>query len=368
LDVGRVPAESSRAIAAAARASNESGSLPMRRAVYTAGIGHSEVSRLIEVVGLTKAFGAVRAVDAVTFSVAKGEILGFLGPNGAGKTTTMRILTGYLPATSGTARVAGFDVFEQSLEVRRRIGYLPENPPLYPNMTVRSYLDFVARIKGVPPAERKKRVDAAMEMTNISDRRDDLIKRLSRGYRQRVGLAQALVHNPDVIILDEPTVGLDPKQIIEVRRLIKSLAGTHTIILSTHILPEVGMTCDRVVIINKGKIAAVDTPANLTAQLKGSERVLLQLRLPAGLDAPALRRQLEGIDGTRSVAFEPVDSGGRFRVTVESAPGRDLRSRLASKVVGAGCELEELRSVSLSLEEIFLQLTTEEPAAAEVSR
>ncbi len=219
---------------------------------------------MIEVQDLTKAFGEKTAVDGITFSVNKGEILGFLGPNGAGKTTTMRVLTGYLPATQGTAKIAGFDVFDDSMEVRRRIGYLPENPPLYFDMTVASYLDFVARIKNVAPEKRAQSVESAMEMTKIADKRDELIKRLSRGYKQRVGLAQAIVHDPDVIILDEPTVGLDPKQIIEVRHLIKGLAGNHTIILSTHILPEVSMTCDRVIIINNGKIVAVDTPENLT--------------------------------------------------------------------------------------------------------
>jgi ABC-2 type transport system ATP-binding protein len=223
---------------------------------------------LIEVQDLTKIFGERTAVDHVSFAVNKGEILGFLGPNGAGKTTTMRILTGYMPATSGTARVAGFDVADDSMEVRRHIGYLPENPPLYPDMTVGSYVDFVARIKGVPAERREKSVSDALDKTNIGDKRDELIKRLSRGYKQRVGLAQAVVHDPDVIILDEPTVGLDPKQIIEVRHLIKSLAGSHTIILSTHILPEVSMTCDRVVIINKGKIAAIDTPQNLASASK----------------------------------------------------------------------------------------------------
>ncbi|MGB6977654.1 MAG: ABC transporter ATP-binding protein, partial [Candidatus Acidiferrales bacterium] len=199
---------------------------------------------MIEVQDLTKSYDTVTAVDHVSFTVKKGEILGFLGPNGAGKTTTMRILTGFLPATSGTARVAGFDVFTDSMEVRRRIGYLPEAPPVYPDMTVESYLDFVARIKRVPADRRRERVDDALRKTSLEDRRTQLIKRLSRGYKQRVGLAQALVHDPDVIILDEPTVGLDPKQIIEVRNLIKGLAGSHTIILSTHILPEVSMTCD----------------------------------------------------------------------------------------------------------------------------
>jgi ABC-2 type transport system ATP-binding protein len=244
---------------------------------------------LIEVKDLTKSFGERTAVDHVSFVVNRGEILGFLGPNGAGKTTTMRILTGFLPATSGTAQVAGFDVFNDSLEVRKRIGYLPENPPLYLDMSVSAYLDFVARIKNVPAEKRQARVDDAMAKTNITDKRHELIKRLSRGYKQRVGLAQALVHDPEVIILDEPTVGLDPKQIIEVRHLIKGLAGSHTIILSTHILPEVSMTCDRVVIINRGRIAAIDTPANLTQQLKGGKNVLLEVAADQNAVSAAVR-------------------------------------------------------------------------------
>lgn len=318
----------------------------------------SRENALIEVEHLRKTYGETVAVDDISFRVERGEILGFLGPNGAGKTTTMRILTGYLPATSGTARVAGFDVFEQSLEVRRRIGYLPEHPPLYPDMTVAGYLDFVARIKGVPPENRRNRVDAAIAMTNLQDYRSELIKRLSRGYKQRVGLAQALVHDPDVIILDEPTVGLDPKQIIEVRHLIKGLRGSHTIILSTHILPEVSMTCDRVVIINKGRIAAVDTPANLTAQLRGGNLVRLEVRA----DGNALRQALGQIAGVRNVSIEALPDGGRLRVAVETETGTDLRSRIAATVVGRGWELYELHAVSLSLEEIFLQLTTEESA------
>jgi ABC-2 type transport system ATP-binding protein len=315
---------------------------------------------LIEVQDLTKSFGAVTAVDHVSFTVNKGEILGFLGPNGAGKTTTMRILTGYLPATSGTARIAGFDVFNDSLDVRKRIGYLPENPPLYTDMAVGTYLDFVARIKGVPAERRRQRVEDAMEKTNIPDKRDELIKRLSRGYKQRVGLAQALVHDPDVIILDEPTVGLDPKQIIEVRHLIKGLAGSHTIILSTHILPEVSMTCDRVVIINNGKIAAVDTPANLTMQLKGGQRVRLEVQA----QEKPLRDVLAQVPSVRKVDIEPAAASGRLVVSVEAAPGEDIRSQVAAAVVGKGLLLYELRGVNLSLEEIFLQLTTEDSAQA----
>jgi ABC-2 type transport system ATP-binding protein len=316
---------------------------------------------LIEVQNLTKVFGTTTAVDHISFAVNKGEILGFLGPNGAGKTTTMRILTGYMPATSGTALVAGFDVFNDSLEVRRRIGYLPESPPVYPDMTVGTYLDFVARIKGVPPEKRAARVTDALEKTNITDKRDELIKRLSRGYKQRVGLSQALVHDPDVIILDEPTVGLDPKQIIEVRHLIKNLAGNHTIILSTHILPEVSMTCDRVVIINKGKVAAVDTPQNLTSQLKGGQRVRIEVQAP---EQP-LRDLLAQVPGASQIQVEPAQSTGHLFVTVESAEGKDLRSAIAAKIVEKGWPLFELCGVSLSLEEIFLQLTTDDAAHAQ---
>ena len=316
---------------------------------------------MIEVQNLTKVFGTTTAVDHISFAVNKGEILGFLGPNGAGKTTTMRILTGYMPATSGTALVAGFDVFNDSLEVRRRIGYLPESPPLYPDMTVGTYLDFVARIKGVPAEKRAARVTDALEKTNITDKRDELIKRLSRGYKQRVGLSQALVHDPDVIILDEPTVGLDPKQIIEVRHLIKNLAGDHTIILSTHILPEVSMTCDRVVIINKGKVAAVDTPQNLTSQLKGGQRVRIEVQAP---EQP-LRGLLAQVPGASQIQIEPAQSSGHLFVTVESAQGKDLRSAIAAKIVEKGWPLFELRGMSLSLEEIFLELTTDDAAHAQ---
>lgn len=313
---------------------------------------------MIEVDHLTKSYGKNVAVNDISFTVGKGEILGFLGPNGAGKTTTMRILTGYLPATAGSARIAGFDVFEQSMEVRRRIGYLPENPPLYTEMNVRSYLEFVGRIKGVPSGDLSKQVDKAIEMARLTDHPNELIKRLSRGYRQRVGIAQAIVHNPEVVILDEPTVGLDPKQIIEVRNLIKGLAGEHTIILSTHILPEASQTCDRVVIINKGRIAAVDTPENLTTQLKGSERVQMEVK---GAEE-TLREALEEVEGVPKIDIEPAQATGYFKVIVESEPGTELRSQLAAAVIGKGLELLELKAVSLSLEDIFLQLTTEETA------
>jgi len=318
---------------------------------------------LIEVQDLTKTFGERTAVDHISFAVNKGEILGFLGPNGAGKTTTMRMITSFMPATSGTARVAGFDVFDNSLEVRRHIGYLPENPPVYPDMTVESYLDFVARIKGVPSEKRAQRVTDALEKTNITDKRDELIKRLSRGYKQRVGLAQALVHDPDVIILDEPTVGLDPKQIIEVRHLIKNLAGNHTIVLSTHILPEVSMTCDRVVIINKGKIAAVDTPQNLTSQLKGGQRIRVEVQ---AAEQP-LHEVLAQIPGASHVQIEAAALTGHVLATIEAAEGKDIRSAIAARIVEKGWPLFELKGASLSLEDIFLELTTDDAAHAQPS-
>ena len=316
---------------------------------------------MIEVKDLTKSYGQNIAVDHISFGVNKGEILGFLGPNGAGKTTTMRILTGFMPATSGSASVAGFDVTTQSLDVRRHIGYLPEAPPVYPDMTVESYLDFVARIKNVPAERRTGSVTDAMAKTNLTERRAQLIKHLSRGYKQRVGIAQALVHDPDVIILDEPTVGLDPKQIIEVRHLIKSLAGNHTIILSTHILPEVSMTCDRVVIINKGKVAAVDTPQNLTSQLKGGLRVRVEAQAPEA----ALKDLLSRVPGVKGVQMEGARNDGHAIATVEGEQGRDIRSEIAAGVVGKGWPLYELRGVSLSLEDIFLQLTTDDASHAQ---
>jgi ABC-2 type transport system ATP-binding protein len=315
---------------------------------------------VIEVQNLTKVYGNLTAVDHISFRVNRGEILGFLGPNGAGKTTTMRILAGYLPATSGTARIAGYDAAEQSMEVRRRVGYLPEVPPLYPDMTVEGYLDFVARLKRVPAAQRRSRVTAAMELARVADRRRELIRRLSRGYRQRVGLAQAIVHDPDVLILDEPTAGLDPRQIIEVRQLIRSLAGNHTVVLSTHILPEVSMTCTRVVIINRGRVVAEDTPENLTLQLRGAERLRLLVRGP---DAE-LRRLLQGLDGIRPVSITPVDDGQRLSLVLEVTAGSDVRPVLAKRLVQNGFELYELRSERMSLEEVFVQLTTEEPVEA----
>jgi ABC-2 type transport system ATP-binding protein len=310
---------------------------------------------VIEVQHLTKRYGAFTAVNDVSFKVEKGEIFGFLGPNGAGKTTTMRVLTGYIPATDGRAAVAGYDVFEQPLEAKRRTGYLPETPPLYPDMTVREYLNFVAKIKGVPAKERRARVVRVMTRTYTADMAARACGKLSKGYRQRVGLAQALIHNPEVLILDEPTAGLDPKQIIETRRLIKELAGDHTIILSTHILPEVAQTCQRVVIINKGRVVAIDTPANLTARLRGSETMFVQAEGSAADLAGALQR-VSGV--TRVATTESRDGVSAFEV--DSQAGRDIRRDLAQAVVGGGFGLLELRPMRMSLEDIFLSLTTEE--------
>jgi len=313
---------------------------------------------VIEVQHLTKRYARITAVEDVTFRVERGEILGFLGPNGAGKTTTMRILTGFMPASEGSAVVAGFDVFDQPLEAKRRTGYLPESPPLYPDMTVREYLDFVARIKGVPARERRARVDGAMERTRVADVRDRHCGKLSKGYRQRVGLAQAILHNPEVLILDEPTAGLDPKQIIETRELIKSMAGDHTIILSTHILPEVSQTCQRVIIINKGRVVAVDSPANLTRRLRGSEMLYVQIDA-AGADARSALERLPGV--TRVAETDRHDGGVGFEI--ETSRGHDIRRELARVVVNQGWGLLELRSSGMSLEQIFLHLTTEEKPA-----
>jgi ABC-2 type transport system ATP-binding protein len=312
---------------------------------------------MIEVQHLTKRYGRVTAVDDLTFKVERGEILGFLGPNGAGKTTTMRILTGYMPATEGNAMVAGFDVFNQPLEAKRRTGYLPETPPLYPEMTVREYLQFVARIKikGVSSSERRQRVVDAMRRTRVLDMAERHCGKLSKGYRQRVGLAQAIIHNPEVLILDEPTAGLDPKQIIETRQLIKELAGTHTIILSTHILPEVSQTCERVVIINKGRMVAEDTPGNLTAKLRGSETIYVQIDA-MGEDATAALQAIPGVTGVTVTDAQ----NGLVGFEVNSESGRDVRRDLARAIVTQNWGLLELRPTRMSLEDIFLSLTTEE--------
>jgi ABC-2 type transport system ATP-binding protein len=311
---------------------------------------------VIEVQNLVKHYGSVKAVDNISFTVEKGEILGFLGPNAAGKTTTMRIITGYMPASAGTVKVAGYDVFEQGLEVKKRIGYLPENPPLYTDMRVREYLTFVARIKGVNPKTINAEVARVAERLSVLEVMDNLISNLSKGYKQRVGLAQALLNNPPVLIFDEPTNGLDPRQIIEVREIIKSLGSDHTVILSTHILPEVSMTCNRVAIINEGKLVKIDTPENLTKQLRGSESIILQVEGPMNEIEIALSQH----QSVTAVAVQPTGKENIATYRVETSIGSDIRKELASLVVNRGWGLLELKAESLSLEDIFLKLTTKE--------
>ena len=315
---------------------------------------------MIIVKELTKRYARTTAVDHITFEVAKGQIVGFLGPNGAGKTTTMRMLTCFLPPSAGTATVAGFDVLEQSLEVKKRIGYLPETPPLYPEMDTAEYLKFVGKLKGLSGAELEKRVDYFCERCAITDVRQKLLGKLSKGYRQRVGLAQAIIHNPDVLILDEPTAGLDPKQINETRDLIKSLAGSHTIILSTHILPEVEQTCEQVIIINKGKLVATDSVRNLQARARGAESIVLEVAGRDGaIDAPVVQEKLQRVSGVSRVSCkQQVDSRAVFEV--ESNKGKLVRGDLARAVVESGWDLNELRPAAMSLEEVFLQLTKSE--------
>jgi ABC-2 type transport system ATP-binding protein len=318
---------------------------------------------MINVKELTKRYARTTAVDHISFEVAKGQIVGFLGPNGAGKTTTMRMLTCFLPPSSGTATVAGFDVLEQPMEVKRRIGYLPETPPLYPEMETAEYLKFVGQLKGLSGAELQKRVDYVCERCSVADVRNKLLGKLSKGYRQRVGLAQAIIHNPDVLVLDEPTAGLDPKQINETRDLIRSLAGSHTIILSTHILPEVEQTCEQVVIINKGKLVATDSVRNLQARARGAESILLEVGGRNGsLETSTVQQKLERVSGvSRVLCKHQADSRAFFEV--ESQRGRLVRGDLARAVVESGWDLNELRPAAMSLEEVFLQLTGKDATA-----
>jgi ABC-2 type transport system ATP-binding protein len=315
---------------------------------------------MIKVEGLTKRYARTVAVDNISFEVEKGQIVGFLGPNGAGKTTTMRVLTCFLPPSEGKVTVAGFDVVENPMEVKKRIGYLPETPPLYPEMEVVEYLNFVGKLKGLGSGEIGRRVDEVMQRCAVADVRNKLIGKLSKGYRQRVGLAQAIIHNPDVLILDEPTSGLDPKQIIEIRELLRSLAGDHTIILSTHILSEVEHACERVIIISEGKLVAIDSVANLTNRLRGSEAVALELEASDGRPNPSeVQQRLEQVSGVSRVVMKD-SRNGRLAFEVESLQGKHIRSDLARTVINSGWNLNELRSVGLSLEDIFLQLTAAE--------
>lgn len=313
---------------------------------------------MIEVSHLTKMFGPRTAVNHLNFEVKKGEIVGFLGPNGAGKSTTMKILTGLMPATEGKVHVAGFNVFEQSIEVKRNVGFLPENPPVYTEMTVQDYLHFAARLHQVPSSSAQSAVNTAIEKTSLGDVRQRLIGNLSKGYRQRVGLAQALVHNPQVLILDEPTVGLDPKQIIEIRELIKSLGGDHTIILSSHILPEVTATCKRIIVINKGSIVAEDSIEQLTARLKKGLIYNLEVRKStlAGIQA------LKQIPGVKDVAA----AGPKLIIEIsQGVPStEDIREKIVATGVSQGMGVIEFSAERVSLEEIFLQLTTTESASA----
>lgn len=315
---------------------------------------------MIKVEGVTKRYGSATAVNNVSFSVERGEIVGFLGPNGAGKTTTMRILTGFLPPTEGAVVVGGYDVQEEPIEVKKRIGYLPETPPLYPEMDVDGYLRFVARLKGIAAGDTQRRIDAVIDRTSIGGVKNKLIGNLSKGYRQRVGLAQALIHSPEVLVLDEPTSGLDPKQIIEVRELIRSLAGEHTIILSTHILSEVSGTCGRVIIINEGRIEADDTPENLTSQLQGAQAVQLTVEGPED----EVVSRLMDIPGVKAVSCD--EAGDRLACRVEAEKDSEVPRRLAAAVVNAGWGLYAMQSLGLSLEDIFLKLTDQDAAADDV--
>lgn len=310
---------------------------------------------MIQATQLTKRYGSTTAIKGVSFEVNRGEILGFLGPNGAGKTTTMRILSGFFAATEGKATIAGFDVFEDPLEVKKRVGYLPENPPLYGEMKVDAYLRFVATIKGVEGSSLDSQLSNSKERCGLMEVGHRLIKQLSKGYRQRVGLAQAIIHDPEVLILDEPTIGLDPKQIIEVRELIKSLGGDHTVILSTHILSEVSMTCERVIIIDKGEIVAMDTPENLTRQAAGEQHLELEIVGPV----ENLTSLLREIPSVKNVITNPPEDEYQ-RVFVEVEKGEEVRHLVARKVVEAGFELYGLNAQSMTLEEVFVNLTADE--------
>jgi ABC-2 type transport system ATP-binding protein len=312
---------------------------------------------LIDVEGLTRYYGEKRAISDVSFHVKEGEILGMLGPNAAGKTTTMRILTCFMPPTSGKATIGGYDIFEHSMDVRRITGYLPENPPLYTDMSVTDYLDFVAKLKGIDKTKRKSEVDSVVEKAALGDVQSRIIGKLSKGYKQRVGLAQSLLNNPKIVILDEPTVGLDPKQIIEIRELIKNLRGEHTVILSSHILPEIEQTCERVVIINDGRVVAEDTPENLMLRLKGGERTQLQVE---GKESD-IKKALKSMKEIKSLETS-VDQKGIVNVVVESE--KDIRKMLAKNIVSEGLGLLELSTDRFTLEDIFLHLTTKEEEVA----
>ena len=309
---------------------------------------------MIQANGLTHYYGPYCAVQDVSFGVKKGEILGFLGPNGAGKTTTMRIITGFMPPTRGSVTVDGYDVVEKSLEVRRRIGYLPETVPLYTEMSVNSYLKYMGTLRRMPPKAIKRRVDEVIGVCRLGDYRKTTIGKLSKGFRQRVGIAQAIIHEPDVLVLDEPTIGIDPIQVVETRRLIEELGKSQTVVLSSHILPEVSMICERVLIINEGKIVAEDTPQNLAESLQGLDRLEVEVGGPVAQVLPALNR----IKGVGGVTHRSADQ--RDLYVIQVPPGRDLRDAVSRAVIGNGWSLLSMQSAGMSLEEIFLRLTTHE--------
>ncbi len=311
---------------------------------------------MIEVSDITKNFGDFPAVSSLTFSVEQGEILGFLGPNGAGKSTTMKIITGFMPPTSGTVEVAGFDIVEHSLDARKHIGYLPETVPLYTDMTVSDYLSFMGTIRGLSSTEIKSRRSEVIDLCRLNEYQTTIIGKLSKGYRQRVGIAQAILHEPDVLILDEPTIGIDPIQVVETRQLIKDLGKDHTIILSSHILPEVSMICDRVIIIHEGQIVAIDDPVNLGTNLSGIERVELEVKGPNS----EIINILESVPGVEDIERIRVSGGAYHRYHITVSLGQDIRTDLASKVIEHGWSLLKLQSLGMSLEEIFLRLTIEE--------
>ena len=304
---------------------------------------------MIEVQNLSKRYGNFLAVDHISFEAKPGEIVGLLGPNGAGKTSTMRMLTGFMPPTDGTARVAGFDVFKDSIEVRKRVGYLPERVPIYPDMTVKGYVTFWAQLRGIRHAGKK--VEQVLESVNLLDRRNTLVRNLSKGMRQRLGLAQVLVHDPEVIILDEPTIGIDPQQVIEVRDAVRQLGTNHTVLFSTHILSEAEQVCDRVVIINKGKVVAQGEPSKLRLQLQHGDHLYTQI---SGANEATARKLLETIPGVESV----IPQGEGF--TVRTGQGKDVRGDVAQKVVQAGYRLLEIRPVAMTLEDIFLDIVGRE--------
>jgi len=314
---------------------------------------------MIEVQGLTKFFGSTRAVNHVSFKVEKGEIIGLLGPNGSGKTTIMRILTGFFPATSGRALIGGIDVAEHSIETRRKIGYLPENMVLYPDLTVTALLEFAARVRGLDAKTTRERIEFSIRTCGLQEVRHKLIGKLSKGYRQRVGIAQAVLPDPEVLILDEPTVGLDPRQVVEIRELIRSLAGRSTVLLSTHILPEVNMTCRRVVIIDRGNIVAQDTPEELTAKLQGSDQTLLTVAGPAD----QIKQVLSEVPNVERLEQRPAESGQQgvsSFIAFSNGHGDEVRGALAAAVVQHGWSLLEIKPMALSLEDLFMRLVTKE--------